>query len=306
MLGLSESSSKTFCKIMKIILSLIALLLALDYYCNAQSDTTEHYQVKVWSKQVIIGKVNGYAPVTLYYYEAIGAAPGQPIDLTLPGGSFISNNNKETDSICFHKAACGRSCFRMTYRTTLLFNIGEVTSNTDRCIYRGAEDARMTIRYIKQNGKRYGCDTSIVNITGLSAGAMIALAVTYNYQLNYPAYKQTKFPGHSTTISKCASFWGAVLDLNLINRDVPLLMEHGTMDGLLPFTSGEAFGVFVYGSASIHSWCDQHHYTSQLDGWTNYGHGLTKHYDAAGKPLPNNTYHNLRICANRSIMFFYR
>ena len=156
-----------------------------------------------------------------------------------------------------------------------------------RAVYRGLQDGRSAVRFLRANAATYGINPNKVYLAGSSAGAFIALHSVYmddpsekpedagpvNYFNalvppfflsgpdlgGYDIGSNLLFNGRPDAI---ISLWGALEGTELVTIDDndPVFLVHGDNDGTVPFTTGPPFGVFllpdVDGSALINNQLD--------------------------------------------------
>lgn len=252
-----------------IILSLIILF---NFPSQAQ-DTIPKYQVKAYRKIVGDG-------VAVWYYKPIGVTElGAPLTIVSGGGGGV--RYIPTDSICIYLASCGYPNCQISYKP---HSITDVLFNSEKCLYDNMNDILTGRNYILTHLKNYGYpDTAKNYFIGLSYGAIVDLYLTY----------------HTEIATKTVSMWGGVLNLNMINKDADLLMIHGTADKTVPFTEGLVFRfIYMYGSKRIQDWNAARGYSSTLQAWNGYGHGLTK--------TNTNTNNNLKIADKSALKFLYK
>ncbi len=122
--------------------------------------------------------------------------------------------------------------------------------NAIRSVYRGIQDSRSAVRFLKKNAEIYGIDASKIYMVGSSAGAIQAL---HNIYLD----KESEIPkevnsepalgnldavgiqGTNPNPAAVVSLWGALFDTEFIeNKNIPLLLVHGEDDDIVPFKKG--------------------------------------------------------------------
>jgi len=213
---------------------------------------------------------------------------GRPAIIFAHGGGFITGNRNHDDMMAFCDSFAKKGYVTVTidYRQGVY-----VASNADlhytRSVYRGIQDGRAIVRYLRANASLYGIDPDMIYFTGSSAGAFICLhgiymdnpaekpgyanAVNYTDPLNAP-YNFTgpdlgDFDiGENLTYSGepngIMSLWGAIASTALITVDnnEPVFLVHGTADSIVPFDVGSPFGVptlpVTYGSNRINNKLD--------------------------------------------------
>ncbi|MBK7174995.1 MAG: carboxylesterase family protein [Bacteroidales bacterium] len=195
-----------------------------------------------------------------------------------PGG-FVSGNRSVDDMVAF----CDTFARKGYVTATIDYRKGlEVLDNADlhyqRGAYRGIQDGRTAVRFLRANATQYGIDPDKVYFAGSSAGAFIAInSVTldatelpvYVGPVSYTAFFQNYTGpslgdpdiganlGYNGTPDGIMGLWGGVDDTLKIgtNNSAPMFLVHGTADETVPFTSGPPFGFAsladVFGSNAI-------------------------------------------------------
>lgn len=195
-----------------------------------------------------------------------------------PGG-FVTGNRTVDDMVAF----CDTFARKGYVTATIDYRQGlEVLDNPDlhyqRGAYRGIQDGRTAVRFLRANAAQYGIDPDKVYFAGSSAGAFIAINSATLDATELPAYvgpvSYTAFfqnytgpdlgdpdiganLGFSGTPNGVMGLWGGVDDTLKINTNnsAPMFLVHGTADETVPFNSGPPFGYAsladVFGSHSI-------------------------------------------------------
>jgi predicted esterase len=199
-------------------------------------------------------------------------------------GGFITGNRNHDDMVAFCDSFARKGYVTVTidYRQGMYFLLNTEMHST-RAAFRGLQDGRSAVRYLRANATTLGIDADQVYLAGSSAGAFIALHSIYMTDIsekpafaNEVNYTNLIFPffhtapdlgqfdrgsnlSESGTPDGIISLWGAVADVNMISaaEDEPIFMAHGSDDGTVPFNSGAPFGVSlfpdVYGSNLINN-----------------------------------------------------
>jgi pimeloyl-ACP methyl ester carboxylesterase len=253
-----------------------------------------------------------------------------------PGG-FLTGNRTVDDmnALCDTLARKGYVTATIDYRKG--FNL---TSNQGlhsvRAVYRGIQDGRTAVRYLRANAALYGIDPNKIYFVGSSAGSFIGLHTIYldtpaeipsqtgvvNYFNITPPFNHTtpnlgpldignnlSFNGKPDAV---VSMWGAIQNTNLITSDntTPVLLIHGEADSTVSFNSGSPFGFsalpVAYGSNPINT-------RLNLLGFTNHetyfvaGQGHEFHGTSNGtwsNGTGGNSYYP--IIVNRITQFFWK
>ncbi len=203
----------------------------------------------------------------------------RPVVICAHGGGFISGTKEHDDMLAFCDSLAKKGYVTVTIDYRQGMNILSSVS-AERAAYRGLQDSRAAVRYIKSIASSLRIDTNNVFFLGSSAGAFMALQNIYmNKESERPAstFQISHFPpsfddgpdlGSLDAIQSSLkyfgqpkaiiSLWGAVKDTTLIkaaDANVPVFLVHGTADTIVPFNVGSPFGMptlpSTYGSYPI-------------------------------------------------------
>jgi acetyl esterase/lipase len=215
-------------------------------------------------------------------YEPQGdVLQARPAIVFAHGGGFVTGSRTVDDmsAFCDSFARKGYVCVTIDYRQGV-----EVVDNGNlhytRAAYRGLQDGRSAVRFLRANAAAYRIDPGRIYWGGNSAGSFIGLNSIYmdsdekpaqagavNYTVGFfpftgpdlgalDAGGNTGFSGRPDAVMAC---WGGVGDTLTIGPDnpAPVFLVHGTADAIVPFNSGPPFGLpgiaAVYGSNAIQS-----------------------------------------------------
>ncbi len=134
-------------------------------------------------------------------------------------------------------------------------------NSAERAVYRGTQDGRAAVRFMKQMWETYQIDTNRIFMGGSSAGGVMSLHVAYLDESERP---ESTFQGliapdllcvdcsgntynHTVDLLGIVDMWGAMGDSSWRdqNDDTPVLIIHGSIDDVVPFDKGAPFGVFT-------------------------------------------------------------
>ncbi len=180
----------------------------------------------------------------------------RPAIIFLHGGGLLigSRLNDDMVAMCDSFARKGYVTATIDYRLGMgaTINIITVTVNEIngyRAAYRGLQDSRAAVRFLKHNAEIYGIDTSKIYMTGSSAGSILALYNIYldKNEINEFAYSSPSLgdidavgvQGYGSKAAAVTSLWGAVESPEIIgNNNTPVFLVHGTDDNIVPFKNG--------------------------------------------------------------------
>lgn len=182
----------------------------------------------------------------------------RPLMIWVHSGGFLNGVKEHDDMLALCDSFVKRGYVTATIGYRLGFNPLSASS-AERAVYRGVQDLRAAIRYLKEKHVDYGIDTNYTFIGGSSAGAFSVLQTVYMTQddapssiesgLGYPALGCLDCEGndymHNMDITAYAALWGAIGDSAWVKPEntTPGLLVHGTTDGTVPFGVGHPFGV---------------------------------------------------------------
>lgn len=183
--------------------------------------------------------------------------------LVMHGGAFAagSKDDMEQQSVtyCDSLAARGFVAIAVQYRlgitATLENKVLTIDSlNFSRTVYRGIQDVRAAIRYVRSKASDLGIDKDRIYLLGNSAGAILALENIYmndpaeippvaNEAPDLGALDQYGVEGESSEANAAVALWGGVHDPSIIGETAsPVLLVHGTADSTVLFKTGRPLG----------------------------------------------------------------
>jgi len=251
---------------------IIALLFAATQIYS-QIPYNQRYKSEVFSTTSVISDVvYGNAPALNFPYINEGDTSPQDLlmDIYLPdndtlqyrpaivcahSGAFVSGSKTADDMVAFCDSLSHRGYVAVSIDYRLGMNVLSSSSSV-RAVYRGIQDGRAAVRFLKENGDTYGIDTNNIYFLGSSAGAFIALhnmfldceeerpPETYSSpDLGCLDCSGNSF-NHNGKSNGIVSLWGALNDTNIIvsTDTLPAFLVHGTADATVPFDYGSPFG----------------------------------------------------------------
>ncbi|MBN2635012.1 MAG: carboxylesterase family protein [Prolixibacteraceae bacterium] len=188
----------------------------------------------------------------------------RPAIVFLHGGALLigSRLNDDMVAMCDSFARKGYVTATIDYRLGMgatfsgLFSIKVDEINGYRAAYRGIQDTRAAIRFLKHNADSYGIDTSKIFITGSSAGSILALQNIYidRHEINEFAFTSPSLgdidavgvQGYESKAAAIASLWGAIESPQIIeNNSTPVFLVHGTEDDIVPYKKGVPLAALI-------------------------------------------------------------
>lgn len=298
--------------------TLFIVILILTGFSFSQCDTLRYKSAIFDSVQVNSNVKYGEAQVWYFpyantdllmdIYEPINdTLTKRPLMIWVHPGGFLTGSKEAEDMVALCDSFAKRGYVTASINYRLGFNPLSASS-AERAVYRGLQDARAAIRFLKENHLNYGIDTNYTFIGGSSAGGFSALHTAYLEQneapssidggLTYPELGCLDCAGnsfqHNMDLKGIANLWGALGDSNWVSpyETVPALLIHGTEDGVVPFGAGHPFGVFTtpitHGSRSVSNQLNTYsiaHTTHFFEGEDHEPHG-TSNGDFDGNPTP--------------------
>jgi len=191
----------------------------------------------------------------------------RPAIIFAHAGGFINGNRNHDDIVdfCTFLAKKGYVTATIDYRKGMFLADENVPLHGARAVYRGLQDGRSSVRFLRANASTYGIDPNKVYFAGSSAGAFIALHAIYMNDTEKPteanasSYTSLFIPYSAPDLGSVdiggnlafegkpdavISLWGAIQspDLITVTDTTPLFMAHGIVDGTVPYDIGHPFG----------------------------------------------------------------
>ncbi|MEM6700266.1 MAG: alpha/beta hydrolase, partial [Bacteroidota bacterium] len=156
----------------------------------------------------------------------------RPLVMWAHPGGFL-NGSKDSDSAelwCETLAKMGFVCASIDYRKDIFGDALNPFTPAIRAPYKGIQDGRSAVRYLKANAATYGINPNDIYFAGSSAGAIIAVNVAYMSDAERPPETFGNFFRSDLGCIDCGS--GALEGNNTFNGDVEatIMMWGGVAD----------------------------------------------------------------------------
>lgn len=194
----------------------------------------------------------------------------RPAIIFAHSGGFALGDRNHDDMVAFCDSMARKGYVTATidYRKGF-YALSNTAMHSTRAVYRGLQDGRAAVRFLRANASTYGIDPNKVYLAGSSAGSFIALHSIYMDQVaekptdagsvNYSNFifpfsysgpdlgaydigDNLSFSGEPDAI---LAMWGAIESTDLITRsnNEPVFLVHGSDDVIVPFNSGPPFSI---------------------------------------------------------------
>lgn len=263
-------------------LLLISMLLS-SFYCNSQ----DYRYTNMLFSEISIDEniVYGVAPAINFpytdennttdsdlimdiYSPAGDNLTERPAIVFVHSGAFLNGERNHDDMVAFCQYYAERGYVTATIDYRKGFNLlSNVDIHGTRAVYRGIQDGRSAVRFLRANAATYGIDVDNVYMTGSSAGGFTVLHAAYMndpdeqpVQTEEVSYTSIFFPfffngpdlgpvdtGDNLEVSgqpdAIISLWGAIQSTDLITETdtTPIFLAHGTGDSTVPFETDNPF-----------------------------------------------------------------
>ncbi|MEL7021372.1 MAG: T9SS type A sorting domain-containing protein [Bacteroidota bacterium] len=250
-------------------------------------------EIKV-TKNIVYGQVDPFdetgdpskEDIELDFYEPVGDnLTKRPLVVMVYGGAFITGAKEDCDIVAWSDSLAHQGYAVAAIRYRLNFSPAYEDSAV-RAVYRALQDMRAAIRFLLEdpNNQSFRIDRDLIFCGGQSAGAITCQHTAYLDKESERPPATYGAGGVSTgglvihphdlddlgcldcsgndyvqdfTIKGILAMWGAVYRLNYleVSQNIPMLMVHGTDDGIVPYCTGRPFGLLtlpeVHGSKVI-------------------------------------------------------
>lgn len=219
----------------------------------------------------------------------------RPLVVLAHGGGFWGGEKENLDYVIKQLAQRGFVAATLNYRKGW-----DAYGDPENCdgdgasmsiaIYKAMQDVQAGLRYLVSNADTYGIDTSWIFIGGQSAGVYAMMNSLYisqdNWNIMFPEHEDLLGGIFSSTnnieidytVKGFLNFWGGIIDTAYISPEevVPTINFYGTDDDVVPPYSGNFLDcdqyAYVYGSAAINQYMNDHGICSVVNKREGYGH----------------------------------
>ena len=179
--------------------------------------------------------------------------------LVVHGGAMVAGSKgdfaQHTVNYCDSLAARGYVAASMDYRLGVTLTSRDAQLHIDsthfaRAVYRGVQDVRAAVRYLRANAEDLGINPNRIYLVGNSAGAILSLENIYSTtEEDFPDYMDSEpllgaldlygEQGYDSKANGVAALWGAIHNLEMVgDNERPVLLIHGTADETVLFKTG--------------------------------------------------------------------
>lgn len=217
------------------------------------------------------------------YEPESDTAKKRAIIIFVHGGGWVARTKDDGKEFCTLFAKKGYVTASINYRLGIENPINDKTRG--EAVYRGVQDIKAAIRYVRANATLFKIDTGQIFIGGYSAGAVNAVHAAYWNENEVPQnIDKLKWgnlegsggnSGFSSDVQAVYSVAGSIGDLNWIQSgEPPIVFVHGKTDNLIPYNTGlDVSGIYVYGAASILQKATSVNVPATLFTYENISHG---------------------------------
>lgn len=289
---------------------LFFILLFSVYQLNAQNTCeSQRYKDEVFTNYDVINGVH-FASVDPYglltnqdlkldvYMPQGDTLTKRPVIVHQFGGAYLIGWRSQPNIPAFAAEYTKRGYVFISLDYRLNFNALDPNSPL-RAVYRGFQDLRAGLRYIKDSAMVYGIDTNHIFLTGTSAGSINAMGQSFMNESDRPSstYGTTLEPADLGCVN-CAgntnnnnqevrvhgiiNNWGAMLDTSYIDLatdpadNVPVISFHGDQDNAVPYVEGVPFSYplfpSVQGTYLIHQRLENQGIKNEIHALVGKGH----------------------------------
>ena len=187
----------------------------------------------------------------------------RPAVLVMHGGAFAAGSKDDTDqqsiTYCDSLAARGFVTAAVEYRLGITARTENMlvsidSANFSRTVYRGIQDVRAAVRYVRAHSNDLGVDPDRIYLLGNSAGAVLSLENIYiDKDSEIPAVAKEEpqlggldeygEKGSYSDANAVVALWGGIHDVSIIeDKATPVLLVHGMADSTVLFKTGRPLG----------------------------------------------------------------
>lgn len=281
---------------------------ASGYYSSQPTDTISIAKMDLFRKLIVKDLARSMArrtevPLHMDVYEPDVESPSlRPVVVFLHGGAFMFGDKRNSlqHTMTDYLVRRGYVVASVNYRLGISF--GGLFS-VERTIYRGVQDVREAMSYLIEHADEYRIDINQIYLSGNSAGAILSLTTAFmDADEVFDSVKKRigrddlgalepapNSDSEKFDIAGVVSMWGGLIDTVVIterDRDIPVLLFHGTADDIVPCESGLPFQVGfdswlydrlseswrLYGSAPIYRHMQSMHMPVSYVAFPGYGH----------------------------------
>ncbi len=157
----------------------------------------------------------------------------RPAVVLVHGGGFVSGDKNQRNLRQLASFVCEHGYVAVSINYRLL----PKRPTTMAEILISVADFKAAVRFLRKNATAWGIDTDRIACLGSSAGAYTCMESAYGNS----GPGNSGNPGYRDDVQAVIDLWGALVDVNVIDKDeAPLMIIHGTLDTVVPFARAQA------------------------------------------------------------------
>lgn len=226
--------------------------------CDGERYLNRVFTSIIDTQNIIYSNSNGATGLRMDVYEpAEDPSTRRPLIIFAHGGSFVAGDENVSDIVqfCQRFAKHGYVTASIQYRLAQFTDLADSTKMIETVV-KALHDMKAAVRYFRNDAataNRFRIDPNMIFVGGASAGAILAVHLTYLTDLaelpdhvvqivneNGGTEGNSGYPGYSSEVAGVINFCGGINQAQWIDAgEKPIVSIHGTSDGTVPYGHGE-------------------------------------------------------------------